>query len=147
MTPSHFFRASAASLRSDQRPLLCGTVNNLLSRVAGGCCPPSALQQLYALKALVQRRQPHDLEKALVELLGTSPLPSGQRSRNIPEFQSSGGGVTERRLGAFLAPLRARVPLPSPSVRPCRRAFAGLCPRCIRARTLPLFSLVFRPCT
>uniref|UniRef100_G3NUF8 Glutamate rich 1 n=1 Tax=Gasterosteus aculeatus aculeatus TaxID=481459 RepID=G3NUF8_GASAC len=78
---------SDPSLRSDQRPLLCGTVNNLLSRVAGGCCPPSALQQLYALKALVQRRQPHNLEKALVELLGTSPLPSGETAAVVSLFR------------------------------------------------------------
>ncbi|XP_037343485.2 glutamate-rich protein 1 isoform X2 [Pungitius pungitius] len=62
---------SDPSLRSDQRPLLCGTVNNLLSRR-----PPCALEQLHALKALVQRRQPGQLERALVELVGTSPLSS-----------------------------------------------------------------------
>ncbi|KAM8917570.1 CD109 antigen [Spinachia spinachia] len=78
---------SDPSLRSDLRPLLGGAVNNLLSRVAEGCHPPGALRQLSALKALAQRRQADELEKALVELVGTSPLSSEETDAVVSLFR------------------------------------------------------------
>ncbi|XP_054470216.1 glutamate-rich protein 1 isoform X1 [Anoplopoma fimbria] len=78
---------SDSSVRADHRPLLSGTVNDLLSSIASGCLPPAVLKQLSGLKAFVQQQQADKLEKALGELFHTSPMSAEETAAVVSLFQ------------------------------------------------------------
>ncbi|XP_068577789.1 glutamate-rich protein 1 isoform X2 [Cebidichthys violaceus] len=78
---------SDSSLRAGERPLLSGTVNNLLSDIASGSRPPSVLKRLRGLKAFVRRQQAAELEKALGELCNTSPMTAEETAAVASLFQ------------------------------------------------------------
>ncbi|KAF0044538.1 hypothetical protein F2P81_003696 [Scophthalmus maximus] len=66
---------SESKLHGDQLSLLSGTVDDLLSRISGGCAALSpVLKQLYSLKASVQQKEADKLEEALKELRGGSSM-------------------------------------------------------------------------
>ncbi|KAK9533480.1 hypothetical protein VZT92_008595 [Zoarces viviparus] len=78
---------SDSSLHAGERPLLAETVNNLLRDIASGCRPPSVLKRLRGLKAFVQQQQADKLEKALGELLSTSPMTAEETAAVASLFQ------------------------------------------------------------
>ncbi|KAM6917612.1 uncharacterized protein erich1 [Lycodopsis pacificus] len=78
---------SDSSLHAGERPLLSETVNNLLRDIASGCRPPSVLKRLRGLKAFVQQQQVDELEKALGELLSTSPMTAEETAAVASLFQ------------------------------------------------------------
>lgn len=64
--------ALPASLPAGQTPHLSAALDALLLSIESGNHPDSALKQLHCLKAFVQHKDTHGLEKALMEL-GDSP--------------------------------------------------------------------------
>ncbi|TNN83017.1 hypothetical protein EYF80_006624 [Liparis tanakae] len=76
-----------ASLRADESPSLSGTVNDLLSGIASGGHPPSVLQQLHGLKDFVEQQQVDELERALGELVNTSPMSAEESAAVVSLFQ------------------------------------------------------------
>ncbi|KAM4624746.1 uncharacterized protein erich1 isoform 2-T2 [Polymixia lowei] len=78
---------SDRSVKPDRPPLLSVAVENLLSSMSNGSAPPTVLGQLHNLKALVQRKEPDRLAKALEELHNNSSMSPEETSAVISLFQ------------------------------------------------------------
>uniref|UniRef100_A0A8D3A669 Glutamate rich 1 n=1 Tax=Scophthalmus maximus TaxID=52904 RepID=A0A8D3A669_SCOMX len=79
---------SESKLHGDQLSLLSGTVDDLLSRISGGCAALSpVLKQLYSLKASVQQKEADKLEEALKELRGGSSMSAEETAAVVSLFQ------------------------------------------------------------
>ncbi|CAN9502283.1 unnamed protein product [Ophioblennius macclurei] len=90
---SEFLRTTMESYLSDSSlhaagvPQLSATVDELLESLARGGRPGRVLRQLHHLKALVQRGEADELEKALKELGGASVLSAEETAAVVSLFQ------------------------------------------------------------